>query len=167
MLLLAPVIGWLFTRRTGRFPSTAQKFAISLVIIALSAFMMGYGFSTWPGGDRLAPFWYLGAVFVVQTVAELFLNPVGLSTTTKLAPKHFASQTMTLWYLAPAVGMGLTSVVIERTEGLGDGVYYTGLGIVTIIVAIGMFVIAPWVQSKMDDVHRREVEGAEQMGLVD
>ena len=167
VLLLAPVVAWFFTRRKGKFPTTAQKFSISLVIIALSAFMMGYGFSTWPGGKALAPFWYLGAVFVVQTVAELFMNPVGLSVTTKLAPKHFASQTMTLWYLAPAVGMGLTSVVIERTKDLGDGVYYYGLGIVTIVVAGLMFLVAPWVQSKMDDVDRAEVEGAEEMGLVD
>ncbi|OLO46137.1 hypothetical protein BKH29_01610 [Actinomyces oris] len=33
-------------------------------------------------------------VFIIQTVAELFLSPVGLSTTSALAPKSFASQTM-------------------------------------------------------------------------
>ncbi|WP_034492521.1 hypothetical protein [Actinomyces sp. oral taxon 171] len=30
-------------------------------------------------------------VFIIQTVAELFLSPVGLSTTSALAPKSFAS----------------------------------------------------------------------------
>ena len=33
-------------------------------------------------------------VFIIQTVAELFLSPVGLSTTSVLVPKSFASQTM-------------------------------------------------------------------------
>ena len=33
-------------------------------------------------------------VFIIQTVAELFLSPVGLSTMSALAPKSFASQTM-------------------------------------------------------------------------
>ena len=115
----------------------------------------------------LAPFWYLGLVFVVQTVAELCMNPVGLSVTTKLAPKQFASQTMTLWYLAPSVGMGLTSVIIDQVKraNLGDAVYYYGLGAVTVVVAIIMFLIAPWVQSKMDDVDQRELSGARDVGV--
>ncbi len=165
VLILSPIMAWLFLRRKGKFPNTAAKFAISLVIIALSAAMMGFGFTTWPGGAVLAPFWYLGLVFVVQTVAELFMNPVGLSVTTKLAPKQFASQTMTLWYLAPAVGMGLTSVIIERTADIGDGPYYYGLAVVTIVVAVGMFFLAPWIQSKMNDVDERELAGAEELGI--
>ena len=165
VLILAPIIGALFARRIGKWPNTATKFAISLVIIALSAAMMGFGFTTWTGtaGSAWAPFWYLAAVFLVQTVAELFLNPVGLSVTTKLAPRHFASQTMTLWYLAPAVGMGLTSVVINLTKDLGDGTYYYGLGVVTVVVALIMFVLAPWIQSKMDDVERAERRGAAEL----
>lgn len=167
VLLLSPVIAWIFTRRKGKFPNTAAKFALSLIIIALSAVLMGYGFGTWPGAGVLAPFWYLGLVFVVQTVAELFMNPVGLSVTTKLAPKQFASQTMTLWYLAPSVGMGLTSVIIDQVKraNLGDAVYYYGLGAVTIVVAIIMFMIAPWVQAKMDDVDQRELSGAREVGV--
>lgn len=162
VLILAPILGWLFLKRQGRFPSTAQKFAISLVIIGISALMMGYGFSAFPGGAALAPFWFLIAVFFVQTVAELLMNPVGLSVTTKLAPRHFASQTMTLWYLAPAVGMGLTSVVIQLMSGFSDGVYYAVLGGVTLLVSLGMFAIAPWVQSKMDDVETRHDETADE-----
>lgn len=165
VLILSPVMAWIFLRRKGKFPNTAAKFALSLVIIAFSAAMMGFGFTTWTGGDKLAPFYYLGLVFIVQTVAELLMNPVGLSVTTKLAPKRFASQTMTLWYLAPAVGMGLTSVVIERTKDLGDGPYYYGLAIVTVIVAVGMFFLAPWIQSKMEDVDQRELAGADKLGI--
>lgn len=163
VLILSPVIAWLFMRRKGKFPNTAAKFAISLAIIALSAAMMGFGFVSWPGGDALAPFWYLGLVFVVQTVAELFMNPIGLSVTTKLAPNQFASQTMTLWYLAPAVGLGLVSVIIERTKNIGDGPYYYGLAIVTLLVAVGMFFLAPWIQSKMNDVDERELQGAAEL----
>ena len=47
----------------------------------------------WPGGQDLSPWWFLAVVvFIIQTVAELFLSPVGLSTTSALAPKSFASQ---------------------------------------------------------------------------
>ena len=74
-----------------------MKFAISVLIIGGSAFILGYGFQIWPGGAKLSPWWFLAVVFIIQTVAELFLSPVGLSTTSALAPKNFASQTMSLW----------------------------------------------------------------------
>ena len=102
IVLLAPLVGWFFTRRAGRFPSTIMKFVIAVLIIGFSAILMGYGFQVWPGGRDLSPWWFLALVYVVQTVGELFLTPVGLATTTALAPKSFASQAMGLWWLSVA-----------------------------------------------------------------
>ncbi|PZU27254.1 MAG: MFS transporter, partial [Actinomyces sp.] len=96
IVLLAPLVGWFFSRRTGRAIPTVIKFAAAVLIVGLSAVMMGYGFQSWTGGTDLAPWWFLALVFIVQTVGELFLSPVGLSTTTALAPKSFASQAMVL-----------------------------------------------------------------------
>ena len=151
-MILAPFIGWLFTRRAGRFPSTIMKFAISVLIIGGSAFILGYGFQTWTGGAKLSPWWFLAVVFIIQTVAELFLSPVGLSTTSALAPKSFASQTMSLWLLTTATGQGLAGFIISRTEHVANSTYYYGLGVVTVAVAIILFVVAPWTERKMADV---------------
>ena len=152
IVILAPFIGWLFTRRAGRFPSTIMKFAISVLIIGVSAFIMGYGFQTWTGGAKLSPWWFLAMVFIIQTVAELFLSPVGLSTTSALAPKNFASQTMSLWLLTTATGQGLAGFIISRTENIANSTYYYGLGVVTVAVAIILFIVAPWTERKMADV---------------
>ena len=152
IVILAPFIGWLFTRRAGRFPSTIMKFAISVLIIGGSAFILGYGFQTWTGGAKLSPWWFLAVVFIIQTVAELFLSPVGLSTTSALAPKNFASQTMSLWLLTTATGQGLAGFIISRTEHVANSTYYYGLGVVTVAVAIILFVVAPWTERKMADV---------------
>ena len=152
IVILAPFIGWLFTRRAGRFPSTIMKFAISVLIIGLSAFILGYGFQTWTGGANLSPWWFLAVVFIIQTVAELFLSPVGLSTTSALAPKNFASQTMSLWLLTTATGQGLAGFIISRTEHVANSTYYYGLGVVTVAVAIILFIVAPWTERKMADV---------------
>ena len=152
IVLLAPLIGMLFTRRAGRFPSTIMKFAISVLIIGGSAFILGYGFQIWPGGAKLSPWWFLAVVFIIQTVAELFLSPVGLSTTSALAPKNFASQTMSLWLLTTATGQGLAGFIISRTENVANSTYYYGLGVVTVAVAIILFVVAPWTERKMADV---------------
>ena len=152
IVILAPFIGWLFTRRAGRFPSTIMKFAISVLIIGGSAFILGYGFQIWPGGTKLSPWWFLAVVFIIQTVAELFLSPVGLSTTSALAPKNFASQTMSLWLLTTATGQGLAGFIISRTENIANSTYYYGLGAVTVAVAIILFIVAPWTERKMADV---------------
>ena len=152
IVILAPFIGWLFTRRVGRFPSTIMKFAISVLIIGGSAFILGYGFQIWPGGAKLSPWWFLAEVFIIQTIAELFLSPVGLSTTSALAPKNFASQTMSLWLLTTATGQGLAGFIISRTEHVANSTYYYGLGAVTVAVAIILFIVAPWTERKMADV---------------
>ena len=152
IVILAPFIGWLFTRRAGRFPSTIMKFAISVLIIGVSAFILGYGFQTWTGGANLSPWWFLAVVFIIQTIAELFLSPVGLSTTSALAPKNFASQTMSLWLLTTATGQGLAGFIISRTEHVANSTYYYGLGVVTVAVAIILFIVAPWTERKMADV---------------
>lgn len=152
IVILAPFIGWLFTRRAGKFPSTIMKFAISVLIIGVSAFILGYGFQIWPGGKDLSPWWFLAVVFIIQTVAELFLSPVGLSTTSALAPKNFASQTMSLWLLTTATGQGLAGFIISKTEHVANSTYYYGLGVVTVAVAIVLFIVAPWTERKMADV---------------
>ena len=152
IVVLAPLIGWLFTRRAGRFPSTIAKFAIAVLIIGASAFILGFGFQTWTGGENLAPWWFLAVVFIIQTVSELFLSPVGLSTTLALAPKNFASQAMSLWLLTTATGQGLAGFIISQTKDIPNSTYYYGLGAVTVAVAVVLFAVAPWTKRQMADV---------------
>ena len=152
IVLLAPLVGMLFTRRAGRFPTTIMKFVIAVLIVGLSALMLGYGFQIWPGGQHLSPWWFLALVYVIQTVAELFLTPVGLATTTTLAPKSFASQAMGLWWLSVAAGQGVAGFIIAQTEHLSDSTYYYVLGAATLLMALVLFTVAPWTQRQMADV---------------
>ena len=158
IVLLAPLIGILFTRRAGKFPSTIMKFVIAVLIVGLSALMLGYGFQIWPGGQHLSPWWFLALVYVIQTVAELFLTPVGLATTTALAPRSFASQAMGLWWLSVATGQGVAGFVIAQTEHLSDATYYYGLGAATLLMALVLFAVAPWTQRQMADVETATAE---------
>ncbi len=158
IVLLAPLIGILFTRRAGKFPSTIMKFVIAVLIVGLSALMLGYGFQIWPGGQDLSPWWFLALVYVIQTVAELFLTPVGLATTTALAPRSFASQAMGLWWLSVAAGQGVAGFVIAQTEHLSDATYYYGLGVATLLMALVLLAVAPWTQRQMADVETATAE---------
>ena len=107
-------------------PSTPVKFAIGLLGIGGSFVIMASPAPPRPA-SRVSPLW-LSSVYLVQTLAELFLSPVGLSVTTKLAPARFASQMMGLWFLATATGNAVGGYVVRLNGALGDAVYYGLLG---------------------------------------
>lgn len=142
IILLAPVFAWLWVRLGDR-PSTAVKFAIGLALAALSfVFLAG---ASAVAGDGRSPWWVLVVVYVVQTLGELCLSPVGLAATTLLAPRAFRSQAMALWFLAPAAGQAITAQLITATDGVSRTAFFGGIGGVTLVVAGVMFALAPWV----------------------
>ena len=55
------------------------------------------------GALKVSPWWLVGSYFF-QTVGELSLSPVGLSSMTKLSPRRYVGQMMGIWFLASALG---------------------------------------------------------------
>jgi POT family proton-dependent oligopeptide transporter len=144
IVLLATLFGWVFTRRAGRFPSTPFKFASAVLLTGLSAAIMSWLFATYPAdGAVKAAFWMLAGMFVLQTVAELMLYPVGLAATTALAPAHFASQVMSLWFLTSALGQGLAGQIIQFTQGQSPAVSYLINAVLTVGIALVLFAFVP------------------------
>ena len=146
IIVLAPVFAWLWVRLDDR-PPTAVKFAIGLTLAALS-FLFLAGASA-VAGDGKSPWWVLVVVYVVQTLGELCLSPVGLAATTLLAPLAFRGQAMALWFLAPAAGQAITAQLIGATEGVSRTAFFGGIGAVTLVVAVAMFAVAPWVTRRI------------------
>lgn len=168
IVILAPFFGWLWTRRAGRFPSTPLKFAIAVLIIGCSALMMSAAFGTYAvaDGPNRAPFYLLASVFVVQTIAELCLSPVGLSATTLLAPRAFASQALALWFLASSAGQAVAAQSIKAMAGLPDSTYFLVVGLATIVISGVLFALVPWTRGKMQDVEDRKRHGADEVAAA-
>ena len=124
-----------------------MKFVLGVTIIGLSALAMSWAFATFQ--DNTAPVYILGGVFVMQTVAELCLSPVGLSATTRLAPRAFASQAMALWFLGSAAGQAIAAQLIQAMGGLSDAAYYLVNGVITLVVAGVLLALVPWIRRKM------------------
>lgn len=101
-------------------------------------------------GEGLASPLWLVLVYVIQTLGELFLSPVGLAATTVLAPRAFTSQMMALWFLAPAAGQAITAQLVQATEGASDTSYFGGLAVVTIVFAIALYFLSPWIRRHAD-----------------
>ncbi|MGW7072248.1 peptide MFS transporter [Streptomyces sp. NPDC054855] len=112
IMLLAPVFAalWIKMARSNREPSTIVKFSFALVMAGASffVFLIPMGMAT---GDTKVTMWWLVLIFLMHTVAELCLSPVGLSLTTKMAPAKYASQMMGVFFLAVTAGDSVTGML--------------------------------------------------------
>jgi len=109
IILLAPVIAALWTYLGSRNInlSSPVKFAIGLgfttlafvVMIFASYIVVGEGHTA----TKVSPLW-LVTFYLLLTLGELFVSPVGLSSMTTLSPKRYVGQMMGIWFLASSLG---------------------------------------------------------------
>ena len=99
VIAIAPLFAWLWVRLRKRNPSSTIKFAIGLLFAGLSFLILV------PISGRLgvSPIW-LTLTYLLQTIGELCLSPVGLSAMTKLAPQRIAGLIMGIFYLSISIG---------------------------------------------------------------
>ncbi|MCP9211266.1 oligopeptide:H+ symporter [Streptomyces sp. HD1123-B1] len=124
VMALAPVFAWLWLwlARRDREPNTTVKFAMALVLIGASFFVFVVPMGMASDGSTVSPAW-LVSVYMIQTMGELCLSPVGLSVTTKMAPEKYASQMMGVWFLAVTAGDCITGLLsIAGVDMSGTGV---------------------------------------------
>jgi POT family proton-dependent oligopeptide transporter len=99
-----PFVIALWTRQAARGlePSTITKMSLGCFGVALAYCIMAA--AAWHAGDGKAGWWWLFAFFVVVTIGELYLSPVGLSLVTKIAPLRILSMMMGVWLATSFVG---------------------------------------------------------------
>ena len=108
IILLAPVFAalWVGLGRRGGDLSAPAKFSLGLFLAGIGFFIMIFAANevVRSGGAVLVSPWWLVASYFFQTVGELALSPVGLSSMTKLSPRKYVGQMMGIWFLASALG---------------------------------------------------------------
>lgn len=108
IILLAPVFAalWVALGRRNINISSPAKFSFGLAMAGLGFVVMYFAArNVVDGGGSLlvSPWWLVGSYFL-QTVGELTLSPVGLSSMTKLSPRKYVGQMMGIWFTASALG---------------------------------------------------------------
>lgn len=105
IIMFAPVFAWLWVALAKRNlqPSTPAKFGFGLLLLAGGFLVMVGAATIVADGDKAMPTWLI-MTYLLHTFGELALSPVGLSVTTKLAPRRFVGQMMGMWFLASALG---------------------------------------------------------------
>jgi POT family proton-dependent oligopeptide transporter len=153
VIVLAPIFAWLWIKLGSKQPSSPAKFALGLLFVALSFIWMIPAAKLTVEG-RVSPIWLLG-LFFLQTVGEMLLSPVGLSTMTKLAPQRLLGLVMGIWFLAAALGNKLAGVLAsefksDSPEALATFFWHQAI-FVGVCTAV-LFALVPWVKRLMGGV---------------
>ena len=103
IIALAPVMAWLWVRLGSKDPSSPAKFSWGLVFVGLGFVVMAVAAVRASSGAQVSAAW-LWLTYLLHTIGELCLSPVGLSAFTKLAPVRVAGFMMGIWFLSTSIG---------------------------------------------------------------
>ena len=100
IIVLAPLVAWAWVAmgKRGTEPSIPRKFGLGLIGNGLAFLLLMYALTHLVDAGSKVPFWTLFMVYVIQSVGELCLSPIGLSMVTKLAPPLYVAFAMGGWF---------------------------------------------------------------------
>ena len=121
IIILAPVFTMLWGKlaKINMEPSSPLKMAMGLGLVALGYIIIAYAVHGIDPQTKITMFW-LFALYIVHTMGELCLSPIGLSMVSKLAPLRLSSLLMGTWFLANAAAnkfAGTLSALIPPGAG--------------------------------------------------
>ncbi|MEO8671255.1 MAG: oligopeptide:H+ symporter [Tahibacter sp.] len=159
IIALAPVLAWLWVRMGRSNPSISRKFGLGLIFNGFAFLLLMFALSKLVDPTTFKiPFWTLFMVYVIQSVGELCLSPIGLSMTTKLAPARLTGFAMGAWFLSIAIGNNLSGIFAGWVSGEGGlsvqsaNAGYT-FGFWALVISGGLlFLIAPLINKLMHGV---------------
>ncbi len=140
VVALTPLVVAFFTWRVrrGKVVSTARKILYGMLITFAALLLMAWAAYAGGNGEHKVALWWLVAFYVVLTVGELFLSPMGLSLVTKLSPKRFVGLMLGGWFVSTAVGNKLSGFIsgLEPTANMFVILSFAVLGVAMVILAV-------------------------------
>ena len=175
VITLAPIFsmiwGFLYMRKLE--PSSPKKMAIGLTLVALGYVVIAIAVKGLGIDDKVS-MWWLVALYIIHTMGELCLSPIGLSMVSKLAPLRLSSLMMGTWFLANAAANKFAGTLSALIPGGGTGPngatsffgfqitnlyeFFVLFIIMTGVAALILFVLSSWLE-KMQ--HNDFIEGAD------
>ncbi|MDQ3228926.1 MAG: oligopeptide:H+ symporter [Pseudomonadota bacterium] len=158
IITLAPILAWLWVAMGRANPSIPRKFGLGLIFNGLAFLLLMFALSSLVSDAGMIPFWTLFMVYVIQSVGELCLSPIGLSMTTKLAPTKLVGFAMGGWFLSTGIGNNLSGIFashVSGTEGMTTESALSGYTFgfwALVIPGVLLFLIAPLIQKLMHGV---------------
>jgi len=120
VIALAPLftVLWGFLYKFKMEPSSPTKMAWGLALVAIGYVVIAFAVKGLGAGEKVSMWWLFG-LYVIHTMGELCLSPIGLSMVSKLAPLRLSSLMMGTWFLANAAAnkfAGTLSALIPPSD---------------------------------------------------
>lgn len=116
IVIFAPLMSMLWTglAKRGLEPSIPVKFAIAIAGVGAGFLFLVWG-STFAnaGNNWQVGLWWLGGLYLLHSLAELCISPVGLSMITKLSIARIVGMMMGVWFLSISVAQYVAGVVAQ------------------------------------------------------
>lgn len=160
ILLLAPLVSilWLALAKRKIEPSIPRKFALGLLGTGLGFLVLVYALENLLDANNMIPLWPLAACYVLHTIGELCLSPIGLSMVSKLVPASMAGIAFGGWFLSTAIGnnfSGILAGVISGETGMTVNSAISGFNFSFWLLIGGgvfLFIIGPAINKLMHGV---------------
>lgn len=167
IVVLAPLtsIMWNALGRRGLEPSIPIKFAIALAGVGLGFLALVWG-TAYAGPDFKVAVWWLALLYLIHSMAELCISPVGLSMITKLSIVRVVGLMMGLWFLSISCAQYVAGVVAQfaSVETVGGQVtnlkvsletyaaVFQTIGLASIGIAVVLLIVSPLIKKWMHGV---------------
>ncbi len=135
IISLAPLYSKFWERYNFSGP---QKFFGGLTLLGIGFGMLAIGASTIPPGAKTASvsmIWLLLA-YLLHTMGELAISPVGLSYVSKLAPARMLGFLFGIWYVFTGLAGKLASMMAEYSDSIASIVGFSGFFLIFTIIPI-------------------------------
>ncbi len=161
---IAPLFAllWIALAKRNMEPSTPIKFSIGIVLVGLGFLALVYGMQS-SEGLQTGVIWII-LIYLLHTLGELCLSPVGLSSVTKLSPQRIVGFMMGMWFFASAAGNYVAGLIARATSSENSGVsgevynlaqkqsfidVYTDVGLMAIGCGVLLALITPLLKKLM------------------
>lgn len=167
IVIFAPVFSWLWISlaRRGLEPSIPVKFALALMLVGFGFLVLVLGAKYMDSNFRVGLSWLVLA-YLIHSIGELCLSPVGLSMITKLSMARVVGLMMGVWFLSSSMAQYVGGVVAQfaSVETVGGEVtnpelamktylsVFQMIGIWSIGFGIALLVLSPWLKRMMHGV---------------
>jgi POT family proton-dependent oligopeptide transporter len=134
-----PFVVALWTRQAARGtePSTIVKMALGCFGVTLANLIMAL--AAWHAGAGKASWVWLFGYFVVITVGELYLSPIGLSLVTKVAPARILSMMMGVWLATSFVGNFLAGWLGSFWSGMQKEEFFLMIAAIAALAGVAIW----------------------------
>ena len=161
---IAPLFAmlWIALAKRNMEPSTPIKFSIGIIFVGLGFLALVYGMRS-SEGLQTGVIWII-LIYLLHTLGELCLSPVGLSSVTKLSPQRIVGFMMGMWFFASAAGNYVAGLIARATASDSSGVsndvfdltqkqsfmdVYTDVGLMAIGCGIFLAILTPILKKLM------------------